>query len=128
MKGLTDKEEELMYFFWERGPMYVRQLVELYPDPKPHFNTISTFVRALEQKGYVGHEQYGNTYLYHAAVSREEYSRKTLRSVMSRYFNNSLTGIVSALFKDENLSDDDIRDLIKQVRENNNKESNQEAV
>lgn len=119
MKQLTEKEEELMHFFWERGPMYVKQIVELYPDPKPHFNTISTFVRALEQKGYVGHEQYGNTYRYHAEVSREEYSCKTLRSVMRRYFDNSLSGVVSALFKDEDLSDDEIRDLIKQVRENN---------
>lgn len=121
MKGLTDKEEELMHFFWTHGPLFVKQIVEKYPEPKPHFNTISTFVRALEQKGYVGHEQYGNTYLYHAVVSREEYSRKTLRSVMSRYFDNSLTGVVSALFKDENLSDDEIKELIQQVRNNNRK-------
>lgn len=122
MKQLTDKEEELMHLFWERGSMYVRQIVELYPDPKPHFNTISTFVRSLEQKGYVEHEQFGNTYLYRASVSREEYSRKTLRSVMSRYFDNSLSGVVSALFKDENLSDEEISDLIKQVRKNNQKQ------
>ena len=121
MKQLTEKEEELMNLFWERGPMFVRELVELYPDPKPHFNTISTFVRVLEQKGYVGQEQFGNSYKYHAAVSREEFSRKTLRSVMNRYFDNSLSGIVSALFKDEDLSDDEIRELIKKVRENNNK-------
>ena len=121
MKGLTDKEEELMHFFWTHGSLFVKQIVEKYPDPKPHLNTISTFVRTLEQKGYVGHEQYGNTYLYHAVVSREEYSRKTLRSVMSRYFDNSLTGIVSALFKDENLSDDEIKELIQQVRNNNRK-------
>ena len=121
MKQLTEKEEELMNRFWERGPMFVREIVELYPDPKPHFNTISTFVRVLEQKGYVGHERFGNSYKYHAAVSREEFSRKTLRSVMNRYFDNSLSGIVSALFKDEDLSDDEIRELIKKVRENNNK-------
>ena len=121
MKQLTEKEEELMNLFWERGPMFVREIVELYPDPKPHFNTISTFVRVLEQKGYVGHEQFGNSYKYHAAVSREEFSRKTLRSVMNRYFDNSLSGIVSALFNDEDLSDDEIRELIKKVRENNNK-------
>ncbi len=122
MKGLTDKEEEIMHFFWERGPMYVKQIVELYPDPKPHINTISTFVRMLEQCGYIGHEQHGNTYLYHATVNREEYSRKTLRSVMSRYFNNSLSGVVSALFKEEKLSDEEILQLIKQVKENNSNE------
>ncbi len=119
MKGLTEKEEEIMHFFWMHGPLYVKQIVDLYPAPKPHTNTISTFVRMLEQKGYIGHEQRGNTYLYYATISREEYSRKTLRSVMSRYFNNSLSGVVSALFKDEKLSDDEIQQLIKLVKENN---------
>ena len=62
MKQLTEKEEELMNLFWERGPMFVREIVELYPDPKPHFNTISTFVRVLVQKGLVWHVQFGNSY------------------------------------------------------------------
>lgn len=119
MKTLTEKEEELMQIFWERGPLYVRQIVELYPDPKPHFNTISTFVRLLEQKGYVAHEKTGNTYLYRAAVSREEHSRSTLRKVVDRYFGNSLSGVVSALFKDEQLTDDEIRDLITKVTNQN---------
>lgn len=119
MKTLTEKEEELMQIFWERGPLYVRQIVELYPDPKPHFNTISTFVRLLEQKGYVAHEKTGNTYLYRAAVSREEHSRTTLRKVVDRYFGNSLSGVVSALFKDEQLTDDEIRDLITKVTNQN---------
>lgn len=115
MKTLTEKEEELMQIFWERGALYVRQIVDLYPEPKPHFNTISTFVRLLEQKGYVTHEKTGNTFLYRAAISRDEHSRSTLRRVVDRYFGNSLSGVVSALFKDERLSDDEIRDLINQV-------------
>lgn len=119
MKSLTEKEEELMCFFWERGPLFVKEIVELYPDPKPHVNTISTFVRLLEQKGYVSHTNYGSSYQYHAIVSKDEYSRNTLRSVISKYFNNSLKGVVSALFKDEQLSDDEIRELINQVKSNN---------
>lgn len=119
MKSLTEKEEELMCFFWERGPLFVKEIVELYPDPKPHVNTISTFVRLLEQKGYVSHTNYGSSYQYHAIVSKDEYSRNTLRSVISKYFNNSLKGVVSVLFKDEQLSDDEIRELINQVKSNN---------
>ncbi|MBQ9076802.1 MAG: BlaI/MecI/CopY family transcriptional regulator [Muribaculaceae bacterium] len=115
MKKLTDKEEELMQHFWQHGPMFVKQIVELYPEPRPHFNTVSTFVRGLEQKSYVTHEQYGNTYLYRAAISRDEYSRMTLKSVISRYFNNSLFGVVSALFKEEKLSDEEIRELVDKV-------------
>ena len=51
MKTLTAKEEEIMGFFWEKGPMFVKQLVELYEEPRPHFNTQSNIVRALEEKG-----------------------------------------------------------------------------
>lgn len=119
MKSLTEKEEELMTIFWERGPLFVKEIVELYPEPKPHVNTISTFVRLLEQKGYVSHTSYGSTYQYYAVISKEDYSRNTLKSVISKYFDNSLKGVVSALFKDEKLTDDEIRELINQVKESN---------
>ena len=111
-----------MHIFWDRGPLYVREIVELYPDPKPHFNTISTFVRLLEGKGYLTHTKTGNTYRYEPAVTRDAYSRSTLRSVVDRYFGSSIAGVVSALFKDERLSDDEIRDLIEQVTSSNKKE------
>ena len=78
MKTLTAKEEEIMGFFWEKGPMFVKQLVELYEEPRPHFNTLSTIVRGLEEKGYLSHTAFGNTYQYHAVVSEEEFRRKTL--------------------------------------------------
>ena len=61
MKGLTAKEEEIMGFFWEKGPMFVKQLVELYEEPRPHFNTLSTIVRGLEEKGYLSHTAFGWT-------------------------------------------------------------------
>ena len=61
MKGLTSKEEEIMGFFWEKGPLFVKQMLAFYEDPKPHFNTLSTIVRGLEEKGYLAHEVYGNT-------------------------------------------------------------------
>ena len=61
MKTLTAKEEEIMGFFWEKGPMFVKQLVELYEEPRPHFNTLSTSVRGLHEKGYLSHTAFGNT-------------------------------------------------------------------
>ena len=62
MKRLTAKEEEIMRIFWENGPMFVRGLLAYYEDPKPHYNTVSTLVRGLEEKGFVGYTPYGNTY------------------------------------------------------------------
>ena len=70
MKRLTAKEEEVMGFFWEKGPLFVKQLLEFYPEPRPHFNTLSTIVRGLEEKGYLAHTAFGNTYQYRAAVSK----------------------------------------------------------
>ena len=84
MEKLTPREEELMRCFWTRGPLFVRELVALWPEPKPHFNTLSTMVRGLEAKGYVGHKAYGGTYQYYPLVSEEEFSRKTLKDVYKR--------------------------------------------
>lgn len=64
MKTLTVKEEEIMGYFWEKGPLFVKQLLEFYDEPRPHFNTLSTIVRGLEEKGFLHHEVFGNTYQY----------------------------------------------------------------
>lgn len=121
---LTDKEEELMNIFWERGPLFVREIVELYPEPRPHFNTISTYVRALEVKGLLRHEAFGNTHRYEAAVSREEYGTSWLRSVVDRYFGSSLRATVSALCSAENISDEELRGLLDMVNKSKNDKSN----
>ena len=117
MKSLTAKEEEIMGWFWEKGPMFVKEIRALYGDPKPHFNTLSTIVRGLEEKGYVAHKAYGNTYQYYATVSREDFSRRTLRSVIGKYFNNSYLSAVSSLVQEEDISLDELKRLIKQVEE-----------
>lgn len=68
MKKLTNKEREVMELFWQHGHMFVRELLEHYEEPRPHFNTLSTIVRRLEHEGYIGHKQYGSTYQYHALL------------------------------------------------------------
>ena len=117
MKRLTAKEEEVMGWFWEKGPLFVRELLSFYDEPKPHFNTLSTVVRGLEEKGFVGHKAYGNTYQYYATVSREDYRRGTLRGVISKYFDNSYLGVVSSLVQEEKISVEELKALIKQVEE-----------
>ena len=115
MKGLTAKEEEIMGFFWEKGPLFVKEMVEFYDEPRPHFNTISTYVRSLEEKGYLAHRGFGNTYQYYALVSREDFKKKTLRGVISKYFNNSYLGVVSSLVREEEISLDELKELIREV-------------
>lgn len=115
MKGLTAKEEEVMGFFWDKGPLFVKEMVAFYADPKPHFNTLSTIVRGLEEKGYVAHKAYGNTYQYYPLVTREAFSKGTLRRVIGKYFNNSYLGAVSSLVKEEDISLDELKALIAEV-------------
>ena len=121
MKTLTSKEEEIMGFFWEKGPLFVRQMLEFYDEPRPHFNTLSTFVRGLEDKGYVAHRTMGNTYQYYAVVSRDDFKKKTLKGIISKYFNNSYLGVVSSLVKEEEISLDELKELIHEVENANKK-------
>lgn len=115
MKNLTKREEELMKLFWERGPLFVKEIIELLDEPKPHFNTISTIVRGLEAKGYVAHEAFGNTHRYFAAVSESEHGKNSLKSVVNRYFSSSYMNAVSSLVKEEKISLDELKSLIELV-------------
>ena len=115
MKKLTDKEEEVMQLLWDNGPLFVREILEFYPDPKPHYNTVSTVIRVLEEKKFAEHKVYGNTYQYFAVVSQDEYKGKALKNVVSHYFDNSYTNVVSTLIEEEQLSIDELKKLIKKI-------------
>lgn len=115
---LTAKEEEVMTIFWQHGPQFIREMLAFYEEPRPHFNTLSTVVRTLEEKGYVAHKSLGATYQYFAVVSADEYHKKTLTSVITRYFKGSYLNAISALVKEENVSIDELKQLIDEVEKN----------
>ncbi len=115
MKKLTQKEEKIMNIFWEKGPMFVKELKALYSDQKLHYNTLSTIVRSLEEKGFIDHEQFGNTHRYFPALSREEYKKKTLGNVVKKYFDNSYKNVVSLLVEEENISLEELKKLIDEI-------------
>ncbi len=121
MGKLTKKEEEVLNLFWEHGPMFVRELVELFPDPQPHFNTLSTMVRSLENKGYISHTSFGATHQYFASVAKEQFKKMTLKEVVSKYFANSYLSAVSALVEEDNISADELRELLQQIETKNEK-------
>ena len=91
--------------FWERGALFVKELQELYAEPKPHFNTLSTMVRGLEAKGFLSHRAYGNTYQYYPLVTEEQFRSGTLRGVISKYFHDSYLNAVSTLVREEKIVD-----------------------
>ena len=109
---LTAKEEEVMRILWEHGPLLVKEVLEYLPEPKPHVNTVSTVIRVLEKKGFVGHEKEVGTYRYHAILEKDSYRRATLMTMLRNYFDNSLKSLVSALVQEEQLSEEEINECI----------------
>lgn len=116
---LTEKESIIMGMLWDEGPLFVREMVERYPEPRPHFNTVATLVRILEGKGYVSHEVVGNSHRFFAIVDKSKFREKGIADVIKTYFDNSYKKAVSALVEEEKLSVEDLRDIIRIIEENN---------
>ena len=123
-KALSAKEEEIMTCFWEKGQLFIREVVDMLPDPKPHFNTVATFVRGLETKGWLTHQQFGNSFRYSPTVSLREYRSSSLSRIVDRLFGKSYLSFVSSLVNDEKISTDELKDLIKKIENHNNSDSN----
>ncbi len=109
--SLTDKEEQLMHLFWAHGPLFVKQLV----------NTVSTFVRILEKKGFVSHNELGGSYQYYAVARMEDFRRKRFGNLIKSYFGNSYFGAVSTLVEEEKITADELRELIELIEKKNSK-------
>lgn len=109
---LTPKEEELMHLLWEHGPISISKIVELYPDPKPHFNTVSTVVRRLEGKGFVSHNDVGGAFQYFATVPKENFRDRSFGNLIKNYFGGSYFGAVSTLVEEEKISADELKELL----------------
>lgn len=114
---LTDKELVVMNMLWENGPLFVKEMLALHDEPKPHFNTLSTVVRILEEKGHVAHEVFGSTYRYYAIAKKEDFMRQSFSRLVKDYFNNSYKNAVSALVETEVLSDDDLAEIMALIEQ-----------
>ena len=120
MKRLTTKEREIMELYWQHGPMFVKELLEYYDEPRPHFNTLSTTVRILEKKGFLDHKQYGGSFQYFPIITEEEYRGQSLSGLIKNWFGNSYKNAVSTLLKDEKITVDDLKELIAEVENSKN--------
>lgn len=112
---LTEKESQIMQMLWTHGPLFVKQMVELCPEPKPHVNTVSTTVRILEDKGYVAHEAVGGSYRYYAVAEMRDFRERSLTDLVRNYFNNSYKSAVSALVEDEKISVEELKEIISLI-------------
>ncbi len=107
-----------MQLLWAHGPMTVRELVALYPEPQPHVNTVSTQVRILEDKGFVAHQPAGSGYAYYAVADKSTFRDRSLGQIIRGYFDNSYLNVVSTLVKDEKITVEELRELIDMIEHN----------
>ena len=115
---LTNKEEEVMRVLWDMQQAFVRDMLPLFTEPKLHYNTLSTIIRNLEEKGYVAHQQFGNTYQYYPAISKEDYQNNfVLNKVVGSYFNDSYKDLVAYFAKNEKVTPDELREIIRMIEE-----------
>jgi BlaI family penicillinase repressor len=114
---LTKAEEQIMQILWDMKEGLVKDIRDSFSDPKPARNTVSTVVRILEKKGYVGHKVYGNVHLYHPLVSKSEYSRSQLFGLMENYLNNSFPAMATFFAREKDLSIKDLEKLLEETRE-----------
>jgi len=129
MKELTKAEEQIMQLLWEQGRAFVKDLLEQIPEPKPAYNTVSTIVRIMEKKGFVGHKAYGKTHEYYPLISRKDYTRSYMKNFMRNYFSGSFQEMVSFFAKEDNMSLADLDELIHDVKrdiQNENPDENEQ--
>ncbi len=121
MKELTKAEDQIMQILWTLEKGFVKDIVEQMPDPKPAYNTVSTIVRILEKKGFIGYKAYGKTHEYFPLIPKEKYTRFYLNNMVKGYFDGSVQNLVSFFAKENKLNVQDIDELMKQLEELKNK-------
>ena len=117
MKELTRAEEQIMHVLWSLEKAYVKDIIERLPSPKPAYNTVSTIVRILEKKGFVGHEAFGKTHRYRPLVAKEDYTQAFLQSFVKNYFDDSYQELVSFFARDRNLTVSELEEILAALRE-----------
>ena len=115
-RGLTKAEEQVMRALWQHEKAFLKDVVEAMPAPQPHSNTVATLLRILIEKGYVKAEVYGRNHLYSAMISRDDYSRNSMSSIVANYFNGSFSNAVSFLVDQKQLSVTDLELLLKEIK------------
>jgi predicted transcriptional regulator len=113
MRELTRAEEQVMQVLWKLKKGFVKDILEHFNDPKPAYNTVSTIVRILQEKGFVNHKAYGRTHEYFPIVSKDDYSKMHLKTFVKDYFSNSFEKMVSFFAKEKGISIKEMGEIMK---------------
>lgn len=116
MKSLTRAEEEIMQSLWNLKKAFVKEIIEGLPSPKPHYNTVSTIIGILVEKGFVSYKAYGRSYQYYPTVSKDDYSKRTMKKYLKGYFDGSFANMVSYFAKQKDVNLQEVEEAIKEIK------------
>ena len=115
LKELTKAEEQVMQVLWDLDRAFVKEIIEALPHPKPAYNTVSTIIRILETKGFVDHDAFGKSHRYFPLVSKDEYKQFAAGKLLSGYFNNSASSLLSFFIEEKKLDLKDADELLRLI-------------
>lgn len=113
MEKLTNKEESIMHILWKLEKAFVKEVQAELTQENLHYNTVSTIIRNLEEKGYVAHTAFGKTHQYYPAVSKETYRKQFMNTATKKFFDNSYKNMISFFAKEEKISAEELREILE---------------
>ena len=116
MQKLAKREEQIMQVYWDLGKAFIKEVIPNLPEPKPHYNSVATMVKILEEKGFLGHDSVGNVYRYFPVISREDYQKHAMKDIVSQYFDNSYPRMLAFFAKEQNLTEDELQEILHMIK------------
>jgi len=118
MLKLAKREEQIMQVFWTLEKAFIKEIIPHLPNPKPHYNSVATMVKILEEKGFLGHDSVGNVYQYFPKVRREDYQKYAMKDIVKHYFDNSYPRMLAYFAKEQNLSEKEFAEILQMIKAN----------
>lgn len=116
MQKLAKREEQIMQAVWGLEKAFIKEIIQELPDPKPHYNSVATMLKILEEKGFLAHELVGNIFQYRAVISKEDYQGHAMKDIVRQYFDNSYSRMLAFFAKEQKLSDKDLDELVNLIK------------
>jgi BlaI family transcriptional regulator, penicillinase repressor len=116
MIKLAKREEQIMQVYWELGKAFIKEVIPHLPAPKPHYNSVATMIKILEEKGFLDHESVGNIHRYSPIITREDYQKHAMKDIVSQYFDNSYPRMLAFFAKEQNLSEEELKEILHLIK------------
>ncbi len=116
MQKLAKREEQIMQSLWKLEKAFIREIIAELPNPKPHYNTTATIVKILEEKGFISHVAFGNSFQYYPLISKDDYQKEVVGDVVNNYFDNSPLALVKFFAKEEKINSQELEEIIQLIK------------